>query len=55
MVALRILSLPIGLAVFTALYVIANKAPDAVETLNVMLWIALPIISAISFLKRTIK
>ncbi|MCJ8237410.1 hypothetical protein [Peteryoungia algae] len=52
MVALRILSLPIGLMVFTALYVIANKAPATVETTNIVVWILLPVALAWKFSRR---
>lgn len=52
MVALRILSLPIGLTVFTALYVIANKAPATVETINIVVWILLPLAGAWKISRR---
>ena len=44
MLALRILSLPIALAAFVLLYVIANKAPHAVESVNIVVWLILTII-----------
>lgn len=42
MLALRILSLPLALAAFTLLYVVANKAPHAVESINLFVWLLLP-------------
>lgn len=52
MVALRILSLPIWLTVFTTLYVIANKAPATVETTNIVVWILLPVAVAWKISRR---
>jgi hypothetical protein len=52
MAALRIHSLPIGLTVFTALYVIANKAPATVETTNIVVWILLPVALAWKISRR---
>ncbi|MBB4282620.1 hypothetical protein GGE43_002533 [Agrobacterium tumefaciens] len=44
MLALRILGFPIALAAFAILYVIATKAPEAVEVTNIILWLLLPVI-----------
>lgn len=44
MLALRILSMPIAMAAFTTLYVVATKAPEAVEATNIILWLLLPIV-----------
>ncbi|MBB2828171.1 UNVERIFIED_ORG: hypothetical protein GGI63_004635 [Rhizobium esperanzae] len=41
MLALRVLTLPIALAAFAALYVAATKAPHFVESANVLIWLAL--------------
>lgn len=43
MLALRILTLPIAMTAFTVLYVIANKAPQAVESANIFIWLLLPV------------
>lgn len=51
MLALRILSLPIALAVFVLLYVVSIKAPHAVETGSLLMWPALLSVCAIKFLK----
>ena len=50
MLALRILSLPIALAAFVLLYVIATKAPHAVESVNIVVWLILPIIVGMKIL-----
>ncbi len=42
MIALRILSLPLAMAAFTVLYVVAIKAPEAVEMTNIIFWLFLP-------------
>ncbi|WP_418136375.1 hypothetical protein [Agrobacterium sp. El2ro-1b] len=42
MIALRILSLPLAMAAFTVLYVVATKAPEAVEMTSIILWLLLP-------------
>lgn len=42
MLALRILSMPIAMAAFTVLYVVATKAPEAVEMTNIIFWLFLP-------------
>lgn len=44
MLALRILSLPIALTVFVLLYVVATKAPHAVEFVNLVVWLLLPLV-----------
>lgn len=44
MLALRILSMPIAMAAFVVLYVVATKAPEAVEATNIILWLLLPIV-----------
>jgi hypothetical protein len=44
MLALRILGLPIAIAAFAVLYVIATKTPEAVEVTNIILWLLLPVI-----------
>lgn len=44
MLALRILSMPIAVAAFTTLYVVATKTPEAVEATNIILWLLLPIV-----------
>jgi hypothetical protein len=44
MIALRILSLPLAMAAFAVLYVVATKAPEAVEMTNIILWLLLPVI-----------
>ncbi|MGV1758899.1 hypothetical protein ACQZ6F_18990 [Rhizobium sp. A22-96] len=44
MLALRILGFPIAMAAFTVLYVIATKAPEAVEVGSLVLWIILPLL-----------
>lgn len=47
MLLLRILTLPIAMFVFAALYSMAIKAPQAVETGSLLLWIILlPLIVA---------
>lgn len=38
MLALRILTLPIAMAVFAALYTMAIKAPAAVEVGSLLMW-----------------
>jgi len=42
MLALRILAMPIAMAALTVLYVVATKAPEAVEMTNIILWLLLP-------------
>lgn len=44
MLALRILGLPMTMAAFTVLYVVATSAPEAVEMTNIILWLLLPAI-----------
>ena len=55
MLALRILSLPIAMAVFTVLYVAATKAPEAVEMANIVLWLLLPTVIIAKVAKRIWK
>ena len=55
MLALRVLSLPIAMATFTALYVASIKAPHAVETGSLLIWPALLLICAINFLNARKK
>lgn len=55
MLVLRILSLPIAMATFTALYVASIKAPHAVETSTLLMWPALLLICAIKFLRMRRK
>lgn len=55
MLALRILSLPIALTVFVLLYVVATKAPHAVETFNVFVWLILPVVFGMKILTRATK
>lgn len=43
MLALRILTLPIALAVLVAMTAIVERAPEAVAATNLVIWIALPI------------
>ncbi|MDP9590500.1 UNVERIFIED_ORG: C4-dicarboxylate transporter [Shinella zoogloeoides] len=51
MLALRILSLPIAMAALVALYIVANKAPHAVESVNIVVWLILPIIVGMKILE----
>ncbi|TCQ07671.1 hypothetical protein C8J34_104132 [Rhizobium sp. PP-F2F-G36] len=44
MLLLRIFSLPIGMALFAALYTTSIKAPQLIEMANLALWGILPII-----------
>jgi len=44
MSAFRILSLPMAMAAFVLLYVIATKAPSAMESVDVAVWFTLPLI-----------
>lgn len=44
MLLLRILTLPIAMFVFAALYTMAIKAPHAVEVGSLVLWIILPLL-----------
>jgi len=44
MLLLRILTLPIAMFVFAALYTMAIKAPHAVEAGSLLLWIILPLL-----------
>lgn len=44
MLTLRILTLPIAMAAFTLLYVVATKAPHAVESTNAIVWLTLPLV-----------
>ena len=43
MVLLRILTLPIALLTFSALYSASIKAPAAVEAVSLLLWMSLPL------------
>lgn len=42
MLVLRILTLPIAMAAFTLLYIVAIKAPHAVEYVSIAAWLLLP-------------
>ncbi|MBY5885376.1 hypothetical protein HFN49_04080 [Rhizobium leguminosarum] len=44
MLVLRILTLPIAMLTFIALYSAAIKVPHTVEFVSVILWLALPVI-----------
>lgn len=44
MLALRILAMPIAMAAFTVLYVVATKTPEAVEMTSITLWLLLPVV-----------
>ncbi len=52
MTFLRILSLPFALTAFSALYSISIKAPQMVETVGLVLCIALPILLAVKLIRR---
>lgn len=54
MLLFRILTLPIAMLVFMAVFVAATKAPAAVEMMSIGLWIALPIFLAIAAAKRLV-
>jgi hypothetical protein len=54
MLAIRILTLPIAMAAFTALYTTATMAPAIIELGNLILWIILPFLIAAK-LVRAIK
>jgi hypothetical protein len=53
MLALRFLTLPIAMATFAILYVLATKAPAAVESGNLLLWIVLPVLVVGKLVKAT--
>ncbi|MBB4283898.1 hypothetical protein GGE43_004755 [Agrobacterium tumefaciens] len=55
MLALRILAMPIAMAAFTVLYVVATKAPEAVEMANIILWLLLPMVFIAKVAKRIWK
>ncbi|MDP9837701.1 hypothetical protein J2T09_002458 [Neorhizobium huautlense] len=55
MLVLRILSLPLALAAFALLYVVANKAPHAVESINVFVWLLLPALVGLKIFARQRK
>lgn len=55
MIALRILSMPLAMAAFTVLYVVATKAPEAVEMTNIILWLLLPAVLIAKSARRTWK
>lgn len=42
MLTLRILTLPIAMVAFTLMYVLATKAPHAVESVSIAAWLLLP-------------
>ena len=50
--ALRILTLPIAMAAFTLLYVIAIKAPHAVESVSIAAWLLLPCVLILKISRR---
>lgn len=52
MLLLRILTLPFALTSFAALYIVATKAPAAVEMASIVLWVALPIVLFIAATKH---
>ncbi|NRF10798.1 hypothetical protein [Agrobacterium pusense] len=55
MLALRILSMPIAMATFATLYVLATKAPEAVEMTNIILWLLLPAVLIAKVARRIWK
>lgn len=55
MIALRILSMPLAMAAFAVLYVVATKAPEAVEMTNIILWLLLPAVLIAKAARRTWK
>jgi len=54
MTVLRILSLPIALTAFSVLYSISIKAPLIVETVGLVLCMALPIQLAVKLIRRLV-
>jgi hypothetical protein len=52
MLALRILTVPIALAVFVAMSAIAEKAPEAVTTTSLVFWMTLPIALLFAAVRR---
>ncbi len=54
MLLLRILTLPIALLTFSALYSASIKVPHLVETGSLLFWIVLPVIVIVAMLKRTL-
>ncbi|MDE1993158.1 MAG: hypothetical protein KGI75_11700 [Rhizobiaceae bacterium] len=55
MLALRILSLPLAMAAFAVLYVVATKAPEAVEVGSLLLWMLLPTVLIAKVARRIWK
>jgi hypothetical protein len=52
MTVLRVLTLPFTLIAFSALYSISIKAPQMVETVGLVLCMALPILLAVKLTRR---
>lgn len=55
MLMLRILTLPIAMLTFAALYSAAIKVPATVEFVSLLLWLALPVILAGKVARRIWK
>ncbi|MQX78120.1 hypothetical protein [Sinorhizobium medicae] len=53
MLLLRILTLPIALLTFSALYSASIKVPQLVETGSLILWIVFPVTVIVAMIKRT--
>lgn len=52
MFALRILTLPVTLLAFSALYSVSIKAPQTVEIASLLIWMALPLIFIAKLMRR---
>ena len=52
MLLLRILGLPISMAVFSILYVASTKMPNAMETSGLVLWVVFPLLIVVAAIKR---
>lgn len=53
MLSLHILTLPIAMMAFTALYTISIKAPHTVEMASLALWIVLPLLLIAKLSRRS--
>lgn len=54
MLGLRLLTFPVTLLAFSTLYSVSIKAPQTVEIIGLLLWMALPLVFIAKLMRRLI-
>jgi len=54
MPCLRLLTFPVALLAFSALYSVSIKAPETVEIIGLLIWMALPLVFIVKLMRRLV-